>query len=166
MLFAKAALFLLYYRVFSLDHWTKIAIYIGISVTSLFYFASTVAYLVLCIPWRNESWTSTPYEERCYRAEVMGDVQGVFGLASDLYIFVLPHPALYRLHMSSKKKIAVTALFLTGLMSVFRAPNFKYSTEQTVELKSLQLLAEYRAIIASSIGLYYRVPESKGSDLS
>ena len=116
MLFAKVALFLLYYRVFSLHHWTKIAIYIGIGVTFLFYFATGVANLVLCIPRRNESWTSTPYVERCYRAEVMGDVQGVFGLVSDLYIFVLPLPALYRLHMSFKKKMGITAVFLTGLM--------------------------------------------------
>ena len=41
-----------------------------------------------------------------------------------------------------------------------------FSTEQTVEPKVLHLLTEYRAIIASSIGLYFRVPESKGSDLS
>ena len=116
MLFAKAALFLLYYQVFSLDHWTKIAIYIGIIFTSLFYLATGVTNLVLCVPWRNESWTSTPYVERCYRAEVMGDIQGVFGLVSDLYIFVLPLPILYTLHMSFKKKIAVTAVFLTGLM--------------------------------------------------
>lgn len=39
-------------------------------------------------------------------------------------------------------------------------------TEQTVEPKALHLLTEYRAIVASSIGLYFRVPESKGSDLS
>ena len=116
MLFAKAALFLLYYQVFSLDRWTKIAIYIGISITFLFYLANGVANLVLCTPKRNESWTSTPYVERCRRAEVMGDIQGVFGLVSDLYIFVLPFPVLYRLHMSFKKKIGITAVFLTGLM--------------------------------------------------
>lgn len=116
MLFAKAALFLLYYQVFSLDRWTKLAIYIGISITCVFYLALGVANLVLCIPKRNESWTSTSYVERCYRTEVMGDIQGVFGLVSDLYIFVLPLPVLYRLHMSVKKKIGVTAVFLTGLM--------------------------------------------------
>lgn len=116
MLFAKAALFLLYYRVFSLNCGTKIAIYIGISITFLFYLATGVAILVLCIPMRNEGWTSTPYVERCYRAEVMGDIQGVFGLVSDLYIFVLPLPVLYRLQMSFQKKIGLTAVFFTGLM--------------------------------------------------
>lgn len=39
-------------------------------------------------------------------------------------------------------------------------------TEQIVEPKPLYLLTDYRAIVASSIGLYYRVPESNGSDLS
>ena len=36
--------------------------------------------------------------------------------------------------------------------------------EQIVESKVLCLLTEYRAIAASSIGLYFRVPESNGSD--
>ena len=116
MLSAKVALFLLYYRVFSLDYWTKMAIYIGIIVTFLFYVASTIANLILCIPRRNESWTSTQFAERCYRAEVMGDIQGVFGLVSDLYIFVLPLPVLCRLQMSSKKRTGISAVFLTGLM--------------------------------------------------
>ena len=39
-------------------------------------------------------------------------------------------------------------------------------TEQIVDPTPLHLLIEHRAIVASSIGLYFRVPESDGSDLS
>ena len=116
MLFAKVALLLLYYRVFSLDRWTKIAIYFGITIICLFYIGSSVANFILCSPRRHESWTSTSFVERCDRAAVQADIQGIFGLVSDLYIFILPLPALRRLRMSSKKKLAVTAVFLTGLM--------------------------------------------------
>ena len=116
MFFAKAALFLLYYRLFALDHWTKISIYFGIGITSCFYLATLIAQLVFCIPRPHESWTSMTCVERCSRGEGLGDVHGVFGLVSDLYIFILPLPVLYRLQMSLKKKIGVIATFLTGLM--------------------------------------------------
>ena len=116
MLFAKVALLLLYYRVFSLDRWTKIAIYFGITIIALFYIATGVTNFVLCTPWRHEDWTSTSFEKRCDRAEVQSDIQGIFGLVSDLYIFILPLPAVYRVRMSSQKKLAITAVFLTGLM--------------------------------------------------
>ena len=116
MAFAKMALFLLYYRLFALDRWTKIAIYSGMGITSCFYLATFIVQLVLCIPRPQESWTSMTCVERCSRGEGLGDVHGVFGLVSDLYIFILPLPVLYRLQMSLKKKIGVTATFLTGLM--------------------------------------------------
>lgn len=116
MFFAKLALFILYYRIFALNRWTKIAIYFGIILTGLFYLASSIVLVVLCIPRRNESWTSMTNVTRCEQAEVMGDVQGIFGLASDLYIFILPLPVLFRLQMSLKKKLGITAIFLTGFM--------------------------------------------------
>ena len=116
MFFAKLALFLLYYRIFALNRWTKIAIYFGVILTGLFYLTSSIVVIVLCIPRRNESWTSMTYVTRCDRAEVMGDVQGIFGLVSDLYIFILPLPVLFRLQMSLKKKLGITAIFLTGFM--------------------------------------------------
>lgn len=116
MFFAKLALFLLYYRIFARNRWTRIAIYLGITINGGFYLASIVAILVLCVPRRGESWTSITYATRCTRAEVMGDVQGIFGLVSDLYIFILPLPVLYNLQMSLRKKLGITAVFLTGLM--------------------------------------------------
>ena len=116
MFFAKMALFLLYYRLFAIDHWTKIAIYSGMGITSSFYLATFIVQLVLCIPRPQESWTSPTCVKRCSRAEGLGDVHGVFGLVSDLYIFILPLPVVYRLQMSLKKKIGVIATFLTGLM--------------------------------------------------
>ena len=122
MFFAKLALFLLYHRLFALNRWTRIAIYFGIALNGLFYLASCIALVILCIPRRGESWTSTKYATRCYHAIAMGDVQGIFGLISDIYIFILPLPVLYKLQMSLKKKLGITAVFLTGIMYDFSAP--------------------------------------------
>ena len=116
MFFAKLALFLFYHRIFALSRRTRIAIYLGITLNGLFYLASCIGIIVLCVPRRSESWTSMTFATRCHHSVAMGDIQGIFGLVSDLYIFILPLPVLFRLQMSLKKKLGITAVFLTGLM--------------------------------------------------
>lgn len=116
MLLVKIAIFLLYYRFFAIDRWTKIAIHIGMGITSCFYPAMLIVGLVLCTPKPKQSWTSMNYRERCSRDKALAEIFGAFSLVSDLYIFILPLPVLRRLNISSKKKIGVTATFLTGLM--------------------------------------------------
>ena len=117
MLFVKIAIFLLYYRFFAIDRRTKVAIHIGMGVTSCFYPAMVIVGMVLlCFPKPKQSWASMNYRERCSREQALAEIYGVFGLVSDLYILILPLPVLRRLNMSSKKKIGVTATFLTGLM--------------------------------------------------
>lgn len=114
--FAKLALFLLYYRIFALNSRTKFAIYLGIVVNCLFYIASAIAHLVLCIPRPSDGWTSPRYAARCNKSRVLDIIVGIFGLISDLYIFILPLPVLWRLQMPLKRKLGVMAIFLTGLM--------------------------------------------------
>ena len=115
MLFAKLALFLLYYRLFASDYWTKIAIYLGIIAICLFYIACSVIFLIWCLPRSGESWISPTFDARCAPITQVSNAHGWFGLLSDLYIFFLPLPALWGLHMPLKKKVGVTAVFLTGL---------------------------------------------------
>lgn len=116
MLLVKIAIFLLYYRFFSIDRWTRIAIHIGMGVTSCFYPAMVIVEIVLCTPKPKQSWAPMNSRGRCSRGQALAEIYGVFGLVSDLYVFILPLPVLRRLNMSSKKKIGVTATFLTGLM--------------------------------------------------
>ena len=112
ILFAKLALFLLYYRLFASHRGTRIAINLGIAVNGLFYVATVVYFLSLCIPKPGGSWSLT----KCGRTVKMPNIQCAFGLASDLYIFILPLPVLLKMQMPLKKKIGVVATFSTGLM--------------------------------------------------
>ena len=116
MLFAKLALFLLYYRLFASDYRTKIAIYLGIIAVCLFYIASSIAFLILCLPRPDGSWLSPRRIARCTRSLEVSIAHGWFGLLSDLYIYFLPLPVLWGLHMPLRKRLGVAAVFLTGLM--------------------------------------------------
>ena len=112
MLFAKLALFLLYYRLFALHYWTKIAIYLGIITNGLWNVAFATACLILCVPWPGESWKSP----KCSRTLKMIEIFTAFNAVSDLYLFILPLPVLRSLQMPPRRKLGVVATFSTGLM--------------------------------------------------
>ena len=160
---AKLSLLLLYYRIFALNTMTKATIYVGILTKCVFYLTSSVAQFAICVPRSGESWTSTSFDARLRKYRVMTVIQGIFGLTSDLYIFILPLPLLWRLHMPLKRKIGVTAIFLTGLMCVYT-----YSLESlspfTISWVAEFVNKRHRAIIASSVALYYRALQTWHSD--
>ena len=116
MLFAKLALFLLYYRLFASDYWTRITIHLGIIAVCLFYITCSVFFLILCLPRPGENWLSPRFNARCKPIVKVSTALGWFGLLSDLYTFFLPLPVLRGLHMPRTKKLGVAAVFLTGLM--------------------------------------------------
>lgn len=90
--FAKLAHFLLYLRIFSCSRTTKIAIYLGIIVSFIFHIALAIFVGVGCVPRPGSSWLATPRTNSCKSVGVLYYVQGIFGVLSDLYIFVLPIP--------------------------------------------------------------------------
>ena len=120
--FAKLALFLLYFRLFSSNRNIRIAIYLGIIIGGLFYLSADIVFLVTCVPRRGVKWASPQFAAQCSPAANMNYVQGIFGVVSDLYIFILPLPVLWNLQMPTRKKLGITAIFITGLMYSLHHP--------------------------------------------
>ena len=168
--FAKLALFLLYFRIFSCDRWTKIGIYLGIVSNLLFYAAAVTVFGVLGIRRSGESWLSNAETARYRKAYLMAYIQGSFGVVSDIYIFILPLPVLWRLNMTPRKKLVVSSVFLAGFMYVHfpslsdeRGPN---PFSDHFILISERAHQHSRAILASVLGLYYRVITVTNPDLT
>lgn len=116
--FAKASIFLLYLRIFSPDRVTKYLIYFGIIITFLYYFATAL----LIISWipkdiNNEtSWLITLGNSAQFRKNIINGVhQGIFNVVSDLYVLILPIPAVWKLQLPWRKKIGICIVFATGL---------------------------------------------------
>jgi hypothetical protein len=51
-------------------------------------------------------------------------LQGAFGVFSDLYILVIPIPAILKLHLPTQRKLAVLSMFLTGSLWVVFARDY------------------------------------------
>ena len=118
--FVKLSLFVLYVQVFRPLRWLRYLAYAGATVSGLFYFTTTIVYVVFCAPRHGSTvmaYLTTLQSPRCSQwTNVVVIILGVANLASDLYLLILPLPAVWHLHASLRRKLAISTMFMTGAM--------------------------------------------------
>ncbi|KAI1120822.1 hypothetical protein F5Y10DRAFT_282980 [Nemania abortiva] len=118
---SKAAIFLLYRQLFSVEKRIRLAVKIGLVVSFIAYFATTLVFIYFEVPHKGETWEDliTPDGSARTRSAVPSGVTlGSFSILIDLYIFTLPLPTLYRLNLALSKKIQLIALFATASFGI------------------------------------------------
>ena len=90
--------------------------WIGITITTVFYVAASITQIVLTIPRKGESWLlhANSHAERA--AQMNGIPFAAVGLVIDVYLLILPIKAVMDLQLPLKRKIGVGMVFLTGLL--------------------------------------------------
>ena len=73
--------------------------------------------LYYCMPHNGDPWTIA-VGINCQHLEIPGMVQAGMNIAADVTIFLLPLPVIAKLQIPLNKKIALGAIFATGLMYV------------------------------------------------
>ena len=136
----KLTIFILYIEIFGSIRWLRLSAFIGALFTGMVYLGSMIVFLVFCSPFVVE-WTS----QRCHRAAPFLASVGVVNFVSDLFLIVLPLPAVWNLQLPRKKKVAISVIFMTGTVSVSSQPSCWSSR-----------LTGSRALVASALGFYYR----------
>ena len=119
MWFIKLSLFVLYLEIFGRLRWLRYSALIGMIITGLFYFASAIIYAVPCSPRNGHNQTAylqAIVSPQCLTTRPMMVVIGAASVVSDLYLVILPLPAVWSLQLPFRKKIGVSAMFLTGSM--------------------------------------------------
>jgi hypothetical protein len=103
--------------------WMRYMAIAGMTVTGLFYGAVVVLFAIVCLPRDGAGPSQSPYlrevnSARCRHVSlVIRLVVGIVNLASDLYLILLPLPAVWSLCLPRRKKLGVSTIFLTGSMS-------------------------------------------------
>ncbi|KAF7898376.1 hypothetical protein EAF00_004822 [Botryotinia globosa] len=115
--FVKFSLFLMYLEIFVGLQWMKICVYIGATLSSLFYLAITVAQFYLATPFNGETWKSHIVSARTLKAITFSVPAAAMGLAIDVYLFILPFIAVVRLHLPMRKRIPAMMMFSVGLLA-------------------------------------------------
>ena len=90
--------------------------YIGATLTTLFYWGATIATLVLSTPRGGENWTADFQTEREQKMAGLSIPISSMGLAIDIILFILPSVAIHQLQLHTKRKIGLMLIFSTGLM--------------------------------------------------
>jgi hypothetical protein len=114
--FIKLTFFLLYMQLFKPFRWIRLAIWIGATSSTFFYIAIVVLELFFATPRRGETFAThviTNLEEHEIKLTIP---QAAISVVFDFYILILPLCGIWNLQLNRKKKIAVSLVFLTGLM--------------------------------------------------
>jgi hypothetical protein len=110
----KFSLFIQYYMLFSVKRWVRISVWVGGTISAIFYITVTVIGFVLNSPWRGEPLLEAILSWHYFKFAEFSIPTGVIGILVDWYLFILPIPAVLALHMSTAKKLGVLIIFMTG----------------------------------------------------
>ncbi|KAF2963759.1 hypothetical protein GQX73_g9811 [Xylaria multiplex] len=120
LFFSKTATLMLFRRIFAISRAMNIAIWIGTVFCFATYASSIVITSYYSAPHFGSTWDQVVAE--IYGPSVFllywSIAQGSASTLLDVYIFILPLPVLAGLHLSTKRKIQIIAIFCVGLLGV------------------------------------------------
>lgn len=114
--FAKSSLLLLYLQLFSVQRSMRIAIYVGLVVVGLCYWAGIAVEAPFLAPHTGETWQDVVFNGRPQKSEVWGYIQGPLNVVIDLYTFVLPFPILAKLKLTRRRRIELCMVFSVAFL--------------------------------------------------
>lgn len=112
----KLSLFVQYYLLFRPLRWVRICVWMGATISAVFYVAVTITAFVLNSPWPGESFIEGILSWHYLKFAQFSIPTGVIGMLVDWYLLILPIPAVLTLQISTAKKIGVLIIFMTGTL--------------------------------------------------
>ena len=94
----------------------RVCVYIGITITSLYYIGWLVAQVYLAVPKGSEGWFVHLTGNQEVTLSLTSVPFAAGGLAIDVFIIVLPMKAVMALQVKLRQRLEVAVVFLTGLM--------------------------------------------------
>ena len=112
---SKAAVLLLYLRVFGTLRWFRATTYMLLVFTFCLYMSNVVVSGVLCAPAPGQTWGGDLFA-KCSKTAPSAVVLGVLGVVTDLVIFAMPFPVIGRLQLGRQKRIGLSVVFAVGFL--------------------------------------------------
>jgi uncharacterized membrane protein YidH (DUF202 family) len=114
--FVKMSLFIQYYTLFKVKRYVRISVYIAGTLTAAFYSILTILYFATCSPRRGESMLQLMLSRRYLQFANMSLAVGIISMLLDWILLVLPITAVWRIQLSTARKIGVVLVFATGAL--------------------------------------------------
>ncbi|KAK0673552.1 hypothetical protein QBC41DRAFT_265774 [Cercophora samala] len=119
--FVKCSVLLLYYNIFSVLRWMRIATTISIVLLLAFQFSIAIATAVNCSPTTGQdvfSYVLAFSQPQCFKGRRYWLIMGIGSVVIDAGLIILPLPAVWSLRLPLKRKLAVSAMFLVGFFGL------------------------------------------------
>ena len=113
VLLLKLAVLALYWRLFATLTAYRYALIVSVVIVTVLELATALIYTLSCHPFEY-FWNKTIPGGSCLNSLYINTAWCAADLATGLWVLILPIPVLKHLHASSRKKIAVAALFIVG----------------------------------------------------
>jgi len=114
----KISIFLLYFRIFKISATGRWFIIGGIVVTTLFWLIEFTIVAVWCEPLPSQTSEQKLMSFDCaHRTPDVITALGAFNLIADVYLLSIVMPLIWRLQMSTERRIGVSLVILTGLFA-------------------------------------------------
>lgn len=123
-MFIKCTLLVFYLRLFRPYKRVNIMVWTGIVIIVLFYTISIVLIVAKCVPVSQmlpgpdpTKWAERTKANHCGHFSLdISAAQGIFSAVTDVYVLIIPVSSVLALHLQTKRKVGLLAIFLTGLL--------------------------------------------------
>lgn len=112
---------LLYLQIFGPNRWLRYGCYLGISVMTIVYLAFWIAQVYFTSPEPGQSCLDDFSSPRYLKSLDIATPLTAVSLVLDVYIFALPIAGVMQLHMSLRRKLEVSVMFISGFAYVLMA---------------------------------------------
>jgi len=117
-MFVKLTYLLFYRHIFHPTHPTIFFVNAGIALMLVAYLSMSVATFAQCHPVEY-TWDKSMKGGRCFRPSRLAFTTGAFNVFSDIYILLVPIPAVMSLPLGTTRKLRVIGIFGLGILCVF-----------------------------------------------
>ena len=123
----KISILLLYTRLFPIENVRRI-VHILIGILACFEISTTFVDIFGCWPIES-AWNKSIHSSRCVVPQTLYMATAGINLTTDVIVLCIPMPLVWRLRLSTKRKSAVSFIFVLGALvcvtTIFRITTFK-----------------------------------------
>ena len=116
LFFAKSTIFLFYLHVFGVSKMIRYGVWFGLFWNFCLYWSSIPIETVTSVPRIGQPWNIETIDRKNRISTEYSVFQGVFAVALDLYIFLLPIPVILKLQMSLRRRYSILGVFGTAIL--------------------------------------------------
>ncbi len=110
----KLSFLILFYRVFGVNRYFRWAVYSVLGIWTAYAITNTLIIIFQCTPVY-KAW-DLEVNGYCLDLVKLGVSSGYINIFTDLLILILPIPMVWSLQLSSGVRLAVVAIFATGVL--------------------------------------------------